>query len=114
MAINEIPGLLGKLREAPFRRFGFAPLYFRKLRKYRPSLLHVHGGPAGLPALRLAEWLQIPQVTTFHGFDATATNPYVTHPCYGNWDYMRRKHILMEKGDLFIAVSNFIQDKLLD
>jgi len=114
VAINEIPGLLGKLREAPFRRFGFAPLYFRKLRKYRPSLLHVHGGPAGLPALRLAEWLQIPQVTTFHGFDATATNPYVTHPCYGNWDYMRRKHILMEKGDLFIAVSNFIKDKLLD
>lgn len=113
VALNEIPGLLGKIREVPFRRLGFAPLYFRKLRQYRPVLLHAHSGPAGLTALRLSKWLRIPQVTTYHGFDATATNPYATDPRYGNWDYMRRKHVLMAKGQLFIAVSQFVKDRIL-
>ena len=100
--------------EAPFRRFGLTRILPQVPKVSSFAILDVHGGPAGLCALRLAEWLQIPQVTTFHGFDATATNLYATDPRYGSWDYMRRKHILMKKGDLFIAVSNFIKDKLLD
>jgi len=113
LALNGVPGLLGKVREVPFRRFGFAPLYFRKLRALKPVLLHAHSGPAGLTALRLSEWLRIPQVTTIHGFDATARNPEMTDPRYGNRDYVRRKHVLIEKSRLFIAVSRFIRERLL-
>lgn len=112
-ALNGLAGTLGKVREVPFRRFGFAPLYFRKVRKLKPVLLHAHSGPAGLTALYLSEWLRIPQVTTFHGFDATVANPDVTDPRYGNRDYVRRKHVLMQKSRLFIVVSQFIRDRLI-
>lgn len=110
LAINETPGALGKVRELPFRRFGFAPLYLRKVRRLSPALLHAHGGPAGLAALPLSGGLQIPQVTTFHGFDATAR---VMSPRYGNRDYLRRKKVLMRKSALFLAVSQFIRGRLL-
>ena len=113
LALNGMRGMYGKIREAPFRRFGFAPFYFQRLRRLKPVLLHAHSGPAGLTALRLAEWLRVPQVTTFHGFDATTKNPAATDPRYGNRDYVRRKHVLMEKSLLFIAVSRFIRDRLL-
>lgn len=113
LALNGMRGMFGKVREAPFRRFGFAPLYFQRVQRLKPVLLHAHSGPAGLTALRLAEWLRVPQVTTFHGFDATAKNTAATDPRYGNRDYVRRKHVLMEKSLLFIAVSRFIRDKLL-
>ena len=112
-AINRIPGFIGKVRELPFRRLGFAPVYFRKLRRYQPVLMHAHSGPAGLFALPISEWLGIPQVTTFHGFDATATDPSVSDPSYGNRNYVRRKQVLISKGRLFIAVSHFIRDRLL-
>ncbi len=113
LGINRMPGLIGKVRELPFRRFGFAPLYFRKLRKYCPVLMHAHSGPAGLFALPISEWLRIPQVTTFHGFDVTATDPGATDPRYGNRNYVRRKHVLMAKGQLFIGVSQFVRARLL-
>lgn len=111
LAINWLPGITGKIREAPFRRFGFAPFYFRRLQKLRPVILHAHSGPAGLAALRLSERLGIPQVVTFHGFDATAK---VMSPRYGNRDYLRRKHVLMQKSAVFLAVSQFIRDRLLE
>jgi glycosyltransferase involved in cell wall biosynthesis len=114
MAINGIPGWIGKLREAPFRRFGYAPLYFRRLQRVRPSLLHAHFGPGGLLALRLAERLKVPLVTTFHGFDATMKDCVLETVGFGGRDYVRRKDLLRERGSLFIAVSGFIRDRILE
>lgn len=113
LAINGIRGQIGRIREAPFRYFGYAPVYFRRLRKLRPVLLHAHFGPGGLRALGLAEWLGIPLITTFHGFDATITDSYALKGKFGHRDYVRRRGILKQKGRLFLAVSRFVKDKIL-
>ena len=44
-----------------------------KLRDIKPTLIHAHFGVEGVYAIKLADKLQIPVVTTFHGFDATTT-----------------------------------------
>ena len=45
--------------------------YLRLMARKRPSLIHAHFGIEGVSALALAMRLEIPLVTTFHGFDAT-------------------------------------------
>lgn len=114
LAINDTPGLIGKIREAPFRRFGYAPFFLRRVRRLDPVLLHAHSGFAGLSSLRMAKWLRIPLVTTFHGRDATIDNLLAVASHYGWRDYVRRRHVLASKGRLFIAVSKFMKCKMLE
>jgi colanic acid/amylovoran biosynthesis glycosyltransferase len=114
LAINAADGIIGKIRETPFRWFGYAPIYFRRLRSLNPVLLHAHFGPAGLRALCLAEWLHIPLVTTFHGFDATIEDGFLTTSVFKQARYVRRRHILGRRGRLFLAVSQFIKRKMLE
>ena len=114
LAINAADSILGKIRERPFRWFGYAPIYFRRLRRLNPVLLHAHFGPAGLRALSIAEWLGIPLVTTFHGFDATIKDCFLETPAYKQGYYVRGRQVLKQKGRLFLAVSQFIKGKLLE
>ena len=114
LALNRLGGILGKIREIPYRRFGYAPIYFRQVRRCGPLLLHAHFGTCGLKALSLAEWLSIPVITTFHGFDATIRDSVFEKSAYGLREYVRRKHVLKERGRLFIAVSRFIRSKILE
>lgn len=114
LAINGTPGLIGKIREAPFRRFGFAPIFFRRVRRLRPVLLHAHSGFSGLSSLSMAMWFRIPLVTTFHGRDATIDDLLAVDSHFGWRDYARRQHVLASKGQLFIAVSRFMKSKMLE
>lgn len=114
MALSARAGFIGKLREMPYRRFGCAPIYLCKLRKLRPLLMHAHFGPCGLRALSLSDRLGIPLVTTIHGFDATVKDSVAEKLHYGSRDYVRRKSVLRERGRLFIAVSQFVRDKMLE
>lgn len=113
LAINGMQGHIGRIREAPFRYFGYAPIYFRRVRRLKPVLLHAHFGPGGLRALSLAEWLGIPLITTFHGFDATITDSFAAKAKYWFRDYVCRRDVLRQKGRFFIAVSQFVRDKIL-
>ena len=113
-AINNMSGMAGKIREAPFRRFGIAPFFRRRIRRLHPVLLHAHSGFAGVTALGLAEWLGIPLLTTFHGRDATITTCVEREPDYDFCKYTCRRSILARRGDLFIAVSRFMKDKMLE
>jgi len=115
IAVNERDGLIGKVRELPFRRFGCAPFFRRRLRRLRPVLLHAHSGFAGVTALGLANWLRIPLLTTFHGRDATIHAKTLTSMTnHGSRTYPRRRLVLAEKGDLFIAVSQFMKEKMIE
>lgn len=78
------------------------------------KLLHAHFGMDGVYALELARDLGIPLVTTFHGYDIT-TNPSRFLRTRGIVDkhyYFGLKR-LRNEGDRFIAVSRFIEDRLL-
>src|SRR2546423_234409 len=48
--INRTGSKLGRLKEIPFRRLGFDPLFFRRVQRFTPVLMHAHFGPAALTA----------------------------------------------------------------
>jgi glycosyltransferase involved in cell wall biosynthesis len=86
--------------------------YQRLLKRHRPSLIHAHFGIEGVYALPLAKRLNIPLVTTFHGFDATlATRALLCSPAWANYPLWRRR--LAREGDLFICASSFIRERVL-
>jgi glycosyltransferase involved in cell wall biosynthesis len=91
---------------------GDSRAYQRLLEHQRPSLIHAHFGVEGVYALPLAERLDIPLVTTFHGFDATLrTHVMLGSPAWFRYPLLRRK--LAREGDLFLCASSFIRDRLL-
>jgi glycosyltransferase involved in cell wall biosynthesis len=107
-------GLLGKTSEVSYKLFGFAPAFLKRISKLNPALLHAHFGPNGTMALPLVQNLAVPLIVTFHGYDATVKDEYSRRLSYSYRVYLRRKELLKHEGRLFIAVSEFIKNKLLD
>jgi glycosyltransferase involved in cell wall biosynthesis len=92
---------------------GDAQPYLRLLGRRRPSLIHAHFGIEGVAALGMAMQLEIPLVTTFHGFDATLkTHAMLGSPAWFRYPLLRRK--LAREGNLFLCASSFIRQKLLE
>ncbi len=90
-------------RPAPFQRL---------LAEHRPSLIHAHFGIDGVYALPLARRLNVPLITTFHGFDATlSTVALLSSPAWMNYPLFRRQ--LARHGDVFLCVSSFIREQVL-
>jgi colanic acid/amylovoran biosynthesis glycosyltransferase len=106
-------GLTGKAREALYKVWGIAPGLYRRVRKVNPTLVHAHFGPGGVQALPLARSLRVPLLVTFWGFDATVKEEYARHS-YSYRAYLRQREKLKREARLFIAVSGFIKEKLLE
>lgn len=107
-------GWRGRVAEGLFKTLGLAPRLIRDLRRIGPLLLHAHFGTDGVLALPLARSLSVPLVVTFHGFDATATDEHARRSFYVHRKLLRRRKRLQETSDLFLAVSGFVRQKLLD
>jgi colanic acid/amylovoran biosynthesis glycosyltransferase len=107
-------GRLGRLQEVGYKLVGVSPLLVRAVRRMRPTLIHAHLGIDGAAALPLARRLRVPFVVTFHGFDATATDEALRAGPYRWRLYLRRRAALQRHGDLFIAVSQYTRDKMLE
>lgn len=89
-------------------------LYIKLLTEQKPKLIHAHFGVEGLYALPLAHKLDIPLVTTFHGFDATTSIPALLRSRSPSWiNYALFRHQLAKNGDLFICVSEYIRQKVI-
>jgi colanic acid/amylovoran biosynthesis glycosyltransferase len=71
------------------------------------DILHCHFGPNGLRGLMLREVgaLQGRLITSFHGYDVSS---------YVRRAGARRYHRLFQKGDLFLAVSDNIERRLIE
>lgn len=102
-------GRLARLREVPFKVFGYDPFFFRKAKRFDPVLIHAHFGPAALTALPLARWLNLPMVVTYHGFDATLREIHFRKANYRMRVYTRRKTELWGAVQVFLCVSEFIR-----
>ncbi|MDE2457938.1 MAG: glycosyltransferase [Rhodospirillales bacterium] len=86
--------------------------YLYMLAGRRPDLIHAHFGVEGVYALPLAARLGVPLVTTFHGFDATlGPLGLLANPAWARYALGRGR--LARQGGLFLAVSNFLRQKLL-
>lgn len=79
------------------------------------SLIHAHFGPNGVYAMALAEKLKIPLVVTFHGYDITLTRKAIWRTgklLY--YQFLFHEEKLKREASCFIAVSKFIQNKLIE
>jgi glycosyltransferase involved in cell wall biosynthesis len=76
-------------------------------------LLHAHFGVEGVYALPIKRKFNLPLITTFHGHDITRLPKFTLYPpaWFNYWMHYRE---LQREGDLFLAVSNFIAQKLID
>jgi len=105
-------GLSGRKDEIQYKLTGHAPAFAAEVARRNPSLIHAHFGPGGVNALHLSRKLNIPLITTFHGFDATMYDRALRKSSIWNRLYVHRRPALAAHGTLFIAVSNFIKRKL--
>jgi colanic acid/amylovoran biosynthesis glycosyltransferase len=103
----------GRIKEACFKVYGVSPYLRQVVRQRDPIAIHAHFGPNGVRILRIAEEAHKPLLVTFHGSDATISDEAAKTCRYGHRVYVRKRHILQEKGELFIAVSRFIAEHLL-
>jgi hypothetical protein len=79
------------------------------LSAYRPGLVHAHFGVEAVYGMELAERLDVPLVTTFHGFDATLKRIDLIASRKPSWlQYVRKRGELKRRGALFVAVSESI------
>ncbi|NGZ78189.1 glycosyltransferase [Saccharibacillus alkalitolerans] len=106
-------GVAGRRKELEFKLMGPGRGLTRRLKAIQPKLIHAHFGPEGCLAMPIAEKLNIPLIVTFHGYDATTKDEYARKSYYTHRNYLKQRPKLQKKGDLFIAVSDFIRNKLI-
>ncbi len=97
-----------------FKLTGYSPGFLAKLRRLEPAMVHAHFEESGLAALPLARELDIPLITTFHGYDATATQDHAGPRRLLDRIYANQRRRLQREGSLFVAVSHFIRQKLIE
>ena len=107
-------GPFAKFHEIRFKIWGSAPALAKQLEALRPILLHAHHGPNGLRVLPLASKLRVPLITTFHGSDITITDLRYYKTYLGYRYYMANRGKLRASSTTFLAVSKFVQRKLLE
>lgn len=111
-------GVTGTARRILPALRGSVPELQRRVRKLNPVLIHAHFGPDGVSALPLARKLRVPLLVTFHGADVTLKDEYARRSIRGRYKrhrkYLRHREALQREGRLFIAVSEFIREKLLE
>lgn len=106
-------GLWGKAQEWGFKQLGVAPQVYPHLRQLNPVLMHAHFGVCGALALPIVQTLKIPLLVTYHGFDACMTDAYARRDSLSTRVYLQRRNTLKQKAQQFIAVSQFIKDRLV-
>jgi colanic acid/amylovoran biosynthesis glycosyltransferase len=93
---------------------------------FEVTIIHAHFGLDGVLALPLAKQLNIPLIVTFHGYYATANLGEIVKKNWWEYGqdylsrrgqffrelYLRKRSQLFEEADCFIAVSEFIKNKL--
>lgn len=113
LTINQ-GGVVGNLEEVVFKVSGFAPKLYQQVQQLHPALIHAHFGVCGALALPLMRSLKLPMIVTFYGLDATMKDDYARKESITTRVYLRRREALKREANLFIAVSEFIKEKLIE
>ena len=79
------------------------------------NLIHAHFGPDGTYAMALANKLNIPFLVTYHGLEVTFSRKAMCLTFKPNiYHFILHERELMEKATFFIAVSRFIEKKIIE
>lgn len=101
------------IREAAFKVARMSFVVDRHLDEFRPAVIHAHFGPGGAVVGPFATRRHIPLLVTFHGMDATVEDQFGGELSY-TFRLLRRRRAWLQKGAAgFIAVSEFIRDRLI-
>jgi colanic acid/amylovoran biosynthesis glycosyltransferase len=104
----------GRSAGAAFKQFGLiAPWFLRAVRKMHPVLVHGIIGVSGAQALPLARRLRVPLLVTCTGFETTASREELAKARYQGRVYLRRLDALKREARMFLAVSDYIRQRLL-
>ena len=104
---------IGVVREALFRRWGWAPSLFEKIGAHDPKIVHVHFGNCGPAGMFIARSLGVPLLVTFHGQDATMHAAEAAKTFRGR-ELLRKKTQLIDRAAGFVAVSDYIRHKMVE
>jgi colanic acid/amylovoran biosynthesis glycosyltransferase len=105
---------VGKVGEQLFKLSGFAPKLYRQVQQLNPVLIHAQFGLSGALVLPWARSLAIPLIVHYRGADATIEEASSRYTSLNHWIYFQRKEALKQEARLFLTVSKFIKDKLLE
>lgn len=84
------------------------------LRPFDVRLIHAHFGVDAVYAERVAALLDIPLVSTFHGFDVTTRMINMIRSGKPSWiNYLLHRRALARSGQLFLCVSEYIRQRAL-
>jgi glycosyltransferase involved in cell wall biosynthesis len=103
----------GALKELSFRALGPNRSQLHELKELHGKLLHAHFALDACDALDLARLLNTPLICTCHGYDVTTTDTFHKKDWHGRL-FVHRKLRLQREASVFIAVSRFIRQKMLE
>ena len=104
----------GKIEEQIFKLLGFAPKLYHQVQQLNPVLIHAQFGLSGALVLPWARSLKVPLLVHYRGADATVKKEHSHHTSLNHWIYFQRLEALKKETRLFIPVSKFIKEKLLE
>ena len=97
-------------RSQAYRLFPSATAFHRKIREFRPELIHAHFSQNATTALGLARSLRVPMIVTLHGsFEAVPLRKLIRG--LGSCMYTLRKRDLGRYTSMFLCVSEFVRQK---
>jgi colanic acid/amylovoran biosynthesis glycosyltransferase len=104
----------GTIAEGLFKLTGFAPAFLKAVQQLQPALVHAQFGLSGALMLPIMDSLSVPLIVHYRGADATVQDDAARYASLNHWIYFRRREALKQKTRLFLTVSNFIRQKLID
>lgn len=107
-------GMLSQAEEVLFKVTGSAPKLYRQIKQLNPALIHAQFGLSGALILPWMRSLKIPLIVHYRGADATVTKESSRYSSLNHWIYFRRLEALKQETKLFLTVSKFIKQKLVD
>ena len=82
------------------------PKWAQALAAQQAQLIHAHFGKGGYYCAPIANKLDLPLITTFHGSDITQKDKFSYN--------QKHRAVTFSRSDKILAISRFIQQKLLD
>lgn len=102
------------LKKLGFTALGVTNIFNNEATLKNLSLIHGHFAPDAVLALSLANRLEIPLVATCHGSDVMVSDSYLLRSGrVTNWRYLASRSKLMREASLFVAVSDFLRDAMI-
>lgn len=107
-------GQSGRMRELMFKLTGLDSAFYQQIHQVNPVLVHAQFGLSGVLLMPLMRSLKVPLIVHYRGADATVDAKQARFNSLNHWLYYQRRDRLKHSAQLFLTVSKFIRDQLLE